>query len=170
MALGVISGLLEQDWTGELEEGENIPNRVGEHAGYSAPLVFLEAFGQSAQAEQDTLLSSCKSRVCHPSIHLWMTTSRLPQVASHPRCTFRGADHILASRRFLLAASIIMGITSSAPPAQEWEDKTCREADGSSIAMKATLGAGCYWGTEHYVQKWGKEDGRAVKTRVGYVP
>jgi hypothetical protein len=52
-----------------------------------------------------------------------------------------------AAGALFFAGLFAMGSANSAPEPYHWEDKTCAEADGSTITMRATLGAGCYWGT-----------------------
>ena len=60
-----------------------------------------------------------------------------------------------------------MGVTSSAPGPYSWPDKTCR--DDGTVTLRATLGAGCYWGTESYIKKWGAKSGEVVSAHVGFM-
>ena len=56
----------------------------------------------------------------------------------------------------------------NAPPRHTWRDSAKGEASSDTLTLRATLGAGCYWGTENYVKKWGK-GGIVTRTAVGFM-
>jgi len=63
-----------------------------------------------------------------------------------------------------------MGAGCSAPPPQDFGDVRVKESTAETMITRATLGAGCYWGTEKYVQTFGKKQGGAVtRTAVGFM-
>eukprot|EP00616_Rhizochromulina_sp_CCMP1243_P006883 CAMPEP_0118963484 /NCGR_PEP_ID=MMETSP1173-20130426/1360_1 /TAXON_ID=1034831 /ORGANISM="Rhizochromulina marina cf, Strain CCMP1243" /LENGTH=253 /DNA_ID=CAMNT_0006911817 /DNA_START=8 /DNA_END=769 /DNA_ORIENTATION=- len=62
----------------------------------------------------------------------------------------------------------VMGLGSSKPPPAEAGSQVTADAPGPT--MRATLGAGCYWGTEKFVKKdWGGRTGAVVRTAVGFM-
>ena len=60
-----------------------------------------------------------------------------------------------------------MGNATPAPPPYVWQDRALKDGP---ITMRATLGAGCYWGTENYVLQWGEAlgGGRVTRSAVGF--
>jgi peptide-methionine (S)-S-oxide reductase len=63
----------------------------------------------------------------------------------------------------------VMGSASS-NGVSELVDRALDEVADENMSMKATLGAGCYWGTENYVtNKWGKQNGCVIESAVGFM-
>jgi len=101
-----------------------------------------------------------------------VTTHTRPSIADRfPQSSHNHRLHI--RHQLLVLCLTCMGSLSSKSPSggPAWQDKPAPPPpEGHTISLRATLGAGCYWGTEKYVKNdWNLRTGAVTRTAVGFM-